>query len=223
MALSHALSVQSEECTFTDIELIASPSSSILAKTSPSSSNHLARQKATWLSRHDVCHPIVILVCVIGLALLAIISTWEIRSGVRERAYSIDCGSTPSEAKANNCRFDIMEIAWVPQKCFDETRMLAEDPFGRWEFFQDVHREWHITEEVLRSGELPVFYADWTFHQAHCAYILKRLVRGVVNGAKMPNRTVDMQHTMHCSGALVEQKRRTMVTMAIVNYLACIE
>jgi hypothetical protein len=218
MASSDGVAVQTEEseCPYTDIEL--SDSSSTLTETT--TSDPLFPHKLRLLSHHSACQMIVIAVCLFGVALLVIFSTWGAR---HQHNYPNGCGNTPSEAKANNCRFDIMEIAWIPKHCFDETIMEAEDPFGHWKFYQDVHREWDLTEEVLRSGELPVFFADWTFHQAHCAYILKRLARGIGEGIKMPNRTVDMQHTMHCSGALVEEKRPTMVTMAIVNYLTCKE
>ena len=33
-----------------------------------------------------------------------------------------DCGLSPSDARARNCRFDPMLYAWIPSECFTRSR-----------------------------------------------------------------------------------------------------
>ena len=47
-------------------------------------------------------------------------ATYTARHNVTTNARLIKCGETPQEAVENNCTYDILLNAWVPEPCFEQ-------------------------------------------------------------------------------------------------------
>lgn len=116
-----------------------------------------------------------------------------------------ECGSTPAEARANNCHFDPMMRAWIPDACFYHEPLDEYDPFHDREWFLD----WKLTKpadiDVLVAGEGPHMVYTKDYHTEHCLYVWRKL--GIAIDQKRPfvdNKTYGLGHSRHCSLQIAE-------------------
>ena len=131
----------------------------------------------------------------------------------------LSCGSTPTEASANGCTFDIMAFQYVPATCYEERIMVTslsseshlvpaetgEFPWYRWSNF---------TEPVPQTAVDLSRYTDiWTtndWHLAHCLYMWKLLSHAVgravsgEEGVYVLADATEPEHLAHCNALLAD-------------------
>ncbi|KAM7189204.1 hypothetical protein V8F33_010206 [Rhypophila sp. PSN 637] len=126
-------------------------------------------------------------------------------SGPNPTTYGRGCGSSIAQAKAFNCRFDILSKAWLPQECTD----LGNDEYltDSWSW---NHTGWGIYADRWQTRELTLeelsqyadsglkWYGTEREHLVHCAWGLKRVLDAFWNGKKLDFVIQQLHHTTHC-------------------------
>lgn len=112
------------------------------------------------------------------------------------------CGSTPSEAKALGCQFDIMTYAWQPSPCYDALLiedfrdMLSRKKLGFYEEKNNYSSPLDLTQ--IAKGEHEFVWMNWEHHRQHCAYMFRKLHRAMDAGRPVDGYIADYKHTDHC-------------------------
>lgn len=109
-----------------------------------------------------------------------------------------NCGSTPDEARAAGCVFDVMMQLWTPPECMDaplSERFLEK---GNWTWYADSNAEHSYSDEEIRKGNHDVVYVAQSYHRHHCIFAWERLVRAMRNQAPLIEELISYDHVMHC-------------------------
>ncbi|TAQ86706.1 hypothetical protein B7494_g4980 [Chlorociboria aeruginascens] len=108
------------------------------------------------------------------------------------------CGTTPSEARAKGCVFEMTEFAWLPKACSDPE---IEAEFLNAKNLQ-YYRDANYTEEVplseVKRGDGPGFFVRQDYHLEHCAFLFKKLHKSISQGRKIDGIISPFHHTSHC-------------------------
>jgi hypothetical protein len=109
------------------------------------------------------------------------------------------CGSTPAEARSNNCHFEPMMRAWIPHACFFPKLLEDYDPFHDREWFNDPALTIPSDIQDLIAGEGNHSVYTRHFHADHCLYSWRKLAFAV--GMKRPfvdSKSYNLAHSTHC-------------------------
>ena len=136
------------------------------------------------------------------------------------------CGSTPDEARARGCYFDIISFCWLPDACYDAELSTAFDNMTTWAWFEDSERTKPISHQQAMTGQFTGLYVNWEYHLRHCTAMWEKLHRAVLGPGK---RAIDgyigpIEHTKHCSQMLLQDRDvafETINTIILVKYPAC--
>lgn len=120
------------------------------------------------------------------------------------------CGDSPEEARANGCKFEVHNFAWVPPECFDDELVAEWDEDPSWTFSRtrtsnpvsnppDLY-----TREEGNSGDLESAILPWRQHVAHCAVVVRKYQRAVILDRPMDNWTSSATHMTHCARNFLE-------------------
>ncbi|KAF6806296.1 hypothetical protein CMUS01_14403 [Colletotrichum musicola] len=123
----------------------------------------------------------------------------------KEHQRTGQCGTTPAEARARGCRFELHNFAWIPAACYDDELADERDAQGGWLFSTDENGTKLIPKEVAFRGELSAAWVPWSQHLAHCALIWRKFHRAVAFGRPMDSWTSSYSHTNHCAWNLVRK------------------
>ncbi|KAH8660329.1 hypothetical protein BX600DRAFT_513943 [Xylariales sp. PMI_506] len=127
------------------------------------------------------------------------------------------CGTTPAEARAAGCQFDMMAFSWLPARCYD-AELTAE--FARlkdWEYFEDQNRTVPVPLELALTGGYSELYTKFEYHLRHCTFLWKKMHRALLQrGGKraIDSVTAKYGHTEHCSKMLLGSRE---VALDLVN------
>ncbi|KAI1535465.1 hypothetical protein A1F96_10295 [Pyrenophora tritici-repentis] len=120
------------------------------------------------------------------------------------------CGSSPAEAEAAGCVFDLMTVSWLPLECYDgelTTKFMEEGPWNfylsnstRPEALPEERTKIPSLEAISKTTEL--MWTDRRFHVFHCIYGWKMMHRAIERGWKMESSLATYHHTEHCSDTL---------------------
>ena len=93
-----------------------------------------------------------------------------LRSDHPARIHHVGCGSTPAEAEAAGCKFDIMSYTWVQPACFDQELMY--DFLGQrdWTWYPDEETQDALTVTDVAAGQHEFVYVTWEYYTTHCTY-----------------------------------------------------
>jgi hypothetical protein len=118
-----------------------------------------------------------------------------------------NCGTSPAEAVALGCSFDIMSFAWLPARCFD--RELMEDflALRRWEWFMDNEGVGIADVASVFAGSYDELYVTEEYHLYHCTYMWKKMHRAVLGGNPLDSYIGNIKHTEHCEMMLIDKER----------------
>lgn len=108
------------------------------------------------------------------------------------------CGSTPDEARAAGCVFDVMMQLWTPPECMDTNlseRYLAK---GNWTWYANADASKIYDDEEIRKGDHDVVYVAQSYHRHHCIFAWERVVRALRNQAPLIEELISYDHVMHC-------------------------
>lgn len=135
------------------------------------------------------------------------------------------CGSTPSEALARSCHYDVMIGSWLLPECSDPELMEEFIAERDWEFFKDANLTEAIPMDELRKGlhTYPV-WATVHQHQHHCTYVWMKQFRAAARGGLMDDLSGNMDHTHHCAMGLYTGMPGAGKNLALaVKYFSCVE
>jgi hypothetical protein len=129
------------------------------------------------------------------------------------------CGSTPAEARALGCKFDVMSFAWTPPSCYDHAfsqKFLSEQ--GPWIFYLD-----HNATQPLAFDSLSNYDIVWTehsYHVVHCLYAWERIHQAYLKqDLLLPQEMGSINHTEHCIGLLEDVEGAPAKTVNAIAYL----
>lgn len=149
----------------------------------------------------------------------------DTKTGQPASWFNGDCGNTATEAKALDCRFDMVLHAWLPRDCVsgddveDEVLMYADRD---WHWGLDNKTETSL--ETVRGGELAYVWTSFDWHVAHCAYVWKRLHRAMLAGdGKVDSYTTSYSHTKHCVEMVAgrDEMRKVAGTQVYAKFPTC--
>jgi len=109
-----------------------------------------------------------------------------------------NCGSTPDEARAAGCVFDVMMQLWTPPECMDSPLSERFLEKGNWTWYADSGAQRAYTDEEIRKGDHDVVYVAQSYHRHHCIFAWERLVRAMRNQAPLIEELISYDHVMHC-------------------------
>ncbi|KAH6623366.1 hypothetical protein F5144DRAFT_595548 [Chaetomium tenue] len=153
-----------------------------------------------------------------SLALWAVLHTWHLQLSPNilhhnqpvptQATYPhrwTTCGTTPSTARARNCRFDILSFAWQTPECYDAELMTAFLQHRPWQFYAHPNRtDAVVSLEVALQGE-QTLYVDWAYHVAHCTFMWRQMHRAYRLRGWVDSHLDAYKHTLHCQGVLLER------------------
>jgi len=151
------------------------------------------------------------------------------------------CGSSPSEARAMGCTFDIFVNGWMPAACYDRyvasdsessSSYLAPEAAGASTFpvYWDQNFTKPATHEDLeiaafQNGEEGVdakFYTVYDYHRAHCMHLwrlsgsaVERMAKGE-KGVGVYYKVASYEHTVHCNKVIVDREKDPGKTDTII-------
>ncbi|KAF4966747.1 hypothetical protein FSARC_5612 [Fusarium sarcochroum] len=80
-----------------------------------------------------------------------------------------DCGNSPEDAKARDCRYSIVLHAWLPQSCLtDADTEDAKDMYKDRNWNYTTASGQNITTEELGAGDYEHFVTAFDWHVTHC-------------------------------------------------------
>jgi hypothetical protein len=135
----------------------------------------------------------------------------------------LDCGHSPSEARAKGCVYDVMMQDWVPEPCYDSVlteKYLAE---GNWTWYGDGDGNTTISDEDIRKGEHGAAWMSTSYHKAHCVFSWLKIVRALRNDRGISQELLSYDHVLHCSHGALKAKSddERLSVRAPTNYAKC--
>jgi hypothetical protein len=117
------------------------------------------------------------------------------------------CGSTPAQAKALGCSFDIISFCWLPARCYDAELSSSFDKLVQWEWYIDHNKTKPVPKAEALTGNFDGLYVSWEYHVQHCVYMWEKMHRALLGEGK---RAVDgyigsYSHTEHCGNMLLSR------------------
>lgn len=98
-----------------------------------------------------------------------------------------DCGSSASEARAENFRFDLILTTWLHVSCIDTPLMERYLSAGQYSWFSGRSLTIPVADSVVRLGEHEHVYVRKDFHFSHCAYVWEMQMRAFRRGKEIDN------------------------------------
>ncbi|KAL9109186.1 MAG: hypothetical protein Q9227_006111 [Pyrenula ochraceoflavens] len=132
-----------------------------------------------------------------------------------DRKAKLDCGSTPSTARAAGCVFDILSFGWLPPACVDSELTAAFLAARDWKWFTSFHgpddnSHTHtagdvaltpITTETMLTGEHDA-WVPWELQAVHCTFLWRKMHRAMLRGWPLEEGVASYNHTLDCQEML---------------------
>lgn len=124
-----------------------------------------------------------------------------------ESSQILHCGSTPAEARALGCEFQLWDFAWTPKPCCDQVIENEYLDARDWGYYLDKEGKEEVDIAVAQSGD----YVIWTTvgqHYWHCASTVMKYVRDrAVNSSSLALTDTEAEpgapHLEHCLGSMI--------------------
>ncbi|KAL2062924.1 hypothetical protein VTL71DRAFT_5996 [Oculimacula yallundae] len=145
------------------------------------------------------------------------------RHNITSNSKLIHCGNSTAEAKALDCRYDILLNHWVPSPCWEGDMVEEYQDDDSWTAYHDMN----LTQPVKTVEEMADMDHYWTSnrdHINHCAMMWKKQFwamfddRGVIDSLM-----ASPGHTDHCAQYLMDAtlKNFTTPTKVYVGFAGC--
>ncbi|KAK1637828.1 hypothetical protein BDP81DRAFT_316909 [Colletotrichum phormii] len=130
------------------------------------------------------------------------------------------CGSTPTQARAAGCQFDLISFNWLPPQCHDaalaETFEAELVEAGQLAWFTDANRTApSLTREQIMTGEYSAVYVSLGYHLRHCTAMWRRMHRALMQSRggegggggleRVDSYIWGYHHTLHCEEVLLRR------------------
>ncbi|KAK1705185.1 uncharacterized protein BDZ83DRAFT_543488, partial [Colletotrichum acutatum] len=127
-------------------------------------------------------------------------------------------GSTPAQARAAGCEFDLISFNWLPPQCHDaalaETFEAELVEAGQLAWFKDANRTApSLTREQIMTGEYSGVYVSLGYHLRHCTAMWRRMHRALMQSRgeegggggleRVDSYIWSYHHTRHCEEVLL--------------------
>jgi|SRR3569833_41645 len=132
------------------------------------------------------------------------------------------CGSSPEEARAAGCKFDMMSFGWVAPECWDQELYDEMARYRTWNWTTLDGQP--ISTDEIATGSQHQALATWEFHLVHCVYVWRKLARSVLRGRPLDEFAARYGHAKHCGKELLNGTRfpaHFMNTLTTVWYPKC--
>jgi hypothetical protein len=116
------------------------------------------------------------------------------------------CGSSPEEARAKGCHFDLISFCWLSDECYDEELSQDFDTINQLEWYTDPARTQPLSHEQIMTGEYTGLYVDWGYHLRHCTAMWRKMHRAIMSdlGNWAINGYIGVyKHTKNCEHMLL--------------------
>ena len=108
------------------------------------------------------------------------------------------CGSTPGDARAAGCVYDVMMQLWTPPACMDwnlTNKYLANN---NWTWYADSNAEHIMSDEEIALGEHDVVYVAQDYHVKHCIFAWEKVIRALRTQQPLIEELISYDHIIHC-------------------------
>jgi hypothetical protein len=165
-------------------------------------------------------------VVIAAILVLTKLGVWFENSNLTPKVLISPCGTSPAEARARNCHFDVISFCWLPDECYDSALSDSFDAEKPLEWFLDPNKTQPISHKQAMTGEFSNLYVNWEYHLRHCTAMWKKMHRAILGRGKM---AIDgyigtLEHTKHCEKMLLwgrESDLRDINTIIVVKYPDC--
>lgn len=185
-----------------------------------------------------VCSFLQVILIFYALSLLKAFSTQALSANTSAQDYdpvhaarvsNCSCGATIQEARALDCTFDVLSLAWLPPSCIDaalthEFATSGPGPDGAWDYWAHPNGTTPIAlDEVAALAGRPdgTVYTSLGFHVLHCSFYWRkqwRLINGVGAALAMEARYARESHVEHCQKVfMMEGSREKGITEGLVR------
>lgn len=163
------------------------------------------------------------LVIYLSIGLIASVLSFIVYRLAGARAIIDQCGTTPAEARANGCVFEMTGFSWLPKECADpivEAEFLNAKDL---QYYRDMNYTQEVSLEEVRRGDGPGFFVKQDYHLAHCGFLFKKLHRAISQGKKVDGLISPVHHTGHCVHMLLgpPNYRWDAIQFAFTKYPYC--
>ena len=171
---------------------------------------------------------------IIGLALYGLVclshATFNRVKGIATPIIC-NCGSSISEAKSKNCKFDSLATAWLPPTCRDD-ELTAEfersGPLagGAWPYYKDLRKTHLLSVEELanmadnESGDR-TYYTTTEWFVARCLFYWRKMERAERLGTRIERSFLHTSMDGHnisswhnCANVYLERRPRDEISAA---------
>jgi hypothetical protein len=108
------------------------------------------------------------------------------------------CGSTPTEARALGCVYDVMMQDWTPAECYDSILTEKYLASNNWTWWADSGAERAMSDEEIALGEHSVVYVAQDYHVKHCIFAWEKFVRAFRTQSPLITELISYDHVLHC-------------------------
>lgn len=125
------------------------------------------------------------------------------RYNITTNAHRLSCGNSVSEAKALNCKYDLLLNNWVPEPCFDKEWLEEYKEDDSWGGFADEAMTQRMSVEEM--SEADHYWTSLRDHVNHCAMMWRKQFWALYEERKAFDTVIASPgHTDHCSQFLID-------------------
>ncbi|KAG4439103.1 hypothetical protein IFR05_005390 [Cadophora sp. M221] len=150
-------------------------------------------------------------------------SSPEQRHNITSGSKLIKCGNSTAEAKALNCRYDILLNHWIPSQCWDQDMIDEYKDDDSWAAFYDEELTMPIST-VDEMADRDFYWTSARDHINHCAMMWKKQFWAIFEerGA-IDSLVAGPGHTDHCAQYLMDAavKNFTLSTKVFIGFAGC--
>lgn len=130
-------------------------------------------------------------------------TTDQLRHNITTNARLLTCGTTPTEARALNCKYDIFLNNWVPLPCYDAEWIVEYQEDNSWGAFADENLTVRLTPEEMEEREF--YYTSLRDHVNHCGMMWNKQFWALFEERRAVDTVVaSARHTEHCARFLMD-------------------
>ena len=144
------------------------------------------------------------------------------RHNVTTHAKLLTCGSSSAEARAQDCKFDILLNNWVPQPCYDDEWIIEYQEDGSWGAYADENLTQRLTPEAMEDRDF--YYTSLRDHINHCGMMWNKQFWALYEErTALDTMVVNPGHTEHCAQFLMDAREMdaTQATKTHVGFAGC--
>lgn len=136
-----------------------------------------------------------------------------------------DCGSSIAEAQSRGCKYDELALAWLPDRCRDESLRVqfvvaGDGPGGRWLHWRYQNKTGLLTDEqVAAFADSPGgrLYSPAKWFVAQCIFYWRKQIRAPVSGVIVEPRYNDIGYILKCADVFMKGEYGDLMVQSEVS------